>query len=433
MQKLLIISYAFPPVNLPSAQRPYYFAKILGESGIKITVLSAKNPDSVYGTGLFLESLNNVTVIRSFNFNLSFFRSAKNISVNLTTKDKRFSFVYLKRKTFKIVEKVIFPDKGLFWLPSAIITGIKILLKEKNSPVFSTSPLFSNHLIALFLKKTFNNLWIADFRDFHYAYHIENEKKGLRTILHKVAEHKTIKCADQVVFISNSMKNLYSNKYPDYKKKFVTITNGFDINLYLKKRQHSTINKKINIVYAGSFYNGERSPFPLLNALEEMVLSNLIEKNEFTIDLYGIVDNKIRNIIKSFYISRSININGILSRDEVFKKFETADIFWLIVGNNIYHRAGIPLKFFDYLIYKKFIWAFLPENSELEVVLNELNFGEVFVPSNKNKTILKLLKYFELFRNDRSARPDYVPLYKLEKYTRQFQAQQLLSLLNKNT
>lgn len=429
MQKILIISYAFPPVNLPSAQRPYYFAKYLGRSNFMVTVLTAKNPDSVYGRNKAVKDINNVLVLRTFNFNISWFRTLKNSTIQSTIGGRGIFRIQLKKKIVAFVTAAIFPDKGMLWFPSAIINGIRVLIKNKKMSMFSTSPLFSNHIVALILKKLFNVVWVADIRDFHYTSHLDRKSKGIRKYLHRVIENKIICNADNVVFISNTMLKLYARSYSDHQNKFVCIPNGLDLELYLNQKDMSNLNEKINIVYAGSFYDGERSPFPLLNALEKMLQLNLLKKDEFVIDIYGLIDSKIINKINQLSVCDCIKIKGVMPREEIFKKFKNADILWLIVGDLPHHSAGIPLKLFEYLIFKKFIWAFLPENSEVELLLKELECGEIFTSTNENNTILKILKFIELLRKDRGASPESIPLNKLEKYSRLHQAKQLLALV----
>lgn len=430
MNKILIISYAFPPTNLPSAQRPYYFAKFLGKSYVNVTILTAKNPDSVYGINTTFEEPVNVTILRTFNFNISWLRKIKDNDKNHADKSNNFYLSKLKMKFVEFLETIAFPDKGLLWFPSAIITGVRVLIKNKNTALFSTSPLFSNHIVAYFLKIVFGVVWIADIRDFHYTCYLEKQKKSMKIYLHRILEREVIHHANYITFISNSMLNLYANNYSEYKNKFACIPNGLDIDFYLSQKDKSVVNEKINIVYAGSFYEGERSPFSLLNTLEKMVQTKLISKNEFVINIYGPIDNRIKGKIRLLTISDCVQINGIVSREDVFKNLEKADILWLIVGNKIHHSAGIPLKLFDYIMFKRFIWAFLPEDSQVESVLIELEYGEVFTPANENEFIPKILRFFELFRKDRYASPPKIPLYKLEKYSRQFQTKQLLDLVS---
>jgi len=431
MQKVLMISYAFPPVNLPSAQRPYCFAKHLGASNIYTTILCAKNPDSVYGVNSVCDEIDNVSIIRTFNLSLKWFRKTKN-KINLSTVyDKKGFNLKFNNVLLKFLERFVFPDKGILWALSAIIVGIRILIKNKNYTIFSTSPLISNHIIAYILKKTFSVVWIADFRDFYFAYHLDRKEKGFMSFLNKLLEKKIIQEADHVVFISNTMLDLYSKYYPSFRNKFTSIYNGFDYNLYLTQKTPCSLNNKMTILYAGSFYNGERNPFPLLNTLEKMVNDKLINTSEFVVDIYGSIEGNLADKIKNLSISKSIKINGIIERNEVYKRFEKADILWLIVGNSVYHSAGIPLKLFDYLIFRKFIWAFFPEESEIKSLFYELGIGEGFTPTNEADYVEKIMKYFRLFRSGGNFFPEEIPPDRLKKYSRQHQANQLKSLIEK--
>ena len=48
-KKILIISYSYPPSNVPAAQRPYAVAKYLDKSKFDITIITCGNPDLFWG------------------------------------------------------------------------------------------------------------------------------------------------------------------------------------------------------------------------------------------------------------------------------------------------------------------------------------------------------------------------------------------------
>lgn len=235
MKNILIISYAYPPANLPSAQRPYYFAKYLGLSGANVTVLCAKNPDSVYGINPGSFKLSNVAIRTSFNLDLS---SIRRIKSTVRTGNITHSSVFnLKFKVLNLLESFVFPDKGMFWVPSATISAFRFIRKNEDISVYSTSPLITNHLVAYIQNKLFGVDWVADFRDFYFIHNPKFKGHSIKSVLHKILEKKFIKSAKNIVFISSSMQNLYSKHYPMYRHKFACITNGIDLELYLSQKK----------------------------------------------------------------------------------------------------------------------------------------------------------------------------------------------------
>lgn len=161
-----------------------------------------------------------------------------------------------------------------------------------------------------------------------------------------------------------------------------------------------------------------------------MVREKLIDQSEFIIDIYGVVEKSLEMKIKSLIISGNININGIISKPELLKSLQAADVLWLIVGESPHHKAGIPFKLFDYLSLKKIIWAFLPLDSHVNYFLNELRFGEIFTPDDENIYTKKILKYFKLFRDEGLLFPEELSLIKLEPYSHKYRAELLKTLID---
>ena len=64
-KKVLIISYTYPPANVPAAQRPYVIAKYLDKTKFEVSVISCGNSDSSLGFDEhFNEELENVNLIK---------------------------------------------------------------------------------------------------------------------------------------------------------------------------------------------------------------------------------------------------------------------------------------------------------------------------------------------------------------------------------
>jgi glycosyltransferase involved in cell wall biosynthesis len=370
MKKISIISYTYPPANAPAAWRPYYFAKYLNKDKFEVDVLTCGNQDSSLGFDPdFNPKLDKVKLIAINALNIKKSRNdnfAKTKKKSVTAKIKSFilKFLYL----------FIFPDKGMFWYPYVR----KFIHKNKKDLqydiILSTAPLFTNHLVALLLlKHNPNAIYIADFRDFHY---IENhaKKKGIKSFLHKYFEKKIIEKADAVLFISHAMKEEYAKHYTKHKNKFNAIYNGYDfkpeINDNVKLPED-----KLHIFYAGSFYQGIRSPFPLLNILDELLKQKIITKDDISIDIAGSIDENTIEQMQHYHSFTFVNLLGKLPRNEVLQKYKQSHLLWLIVGNSIEHYTGLPIKFYEYLAANRPVINFAPDISEPSKVIKQYNLG----------------------------------------------------------
>src|SRR5690606_2521582 len=119
--------------------------------------------------------------------------------------------------------------------------------------VFTTSPSFSNHFTGRFLQRNNRNIyWASELRDFHFVERYPS-LGGVKAFINQKLESNVMKHSDKISFISYTMKDIYSNYYPQYKHKFETVYNGFDVSDFEKLNIEKTNNEKLTIFYAGSF------------------------------------------------------------------------------------------------------------------------------------------------------------------------------------
>lgn len=419
-KEVLLISYSYPPANVPAAQRPYSIAKYLNKEKYNVTVLTCSNQDSSLGfDNTFNESLNNVNLIKVNGIKISSNRAT------VKSNTKKGILIICKQFIFKFLSYFVFPDKAILWFPKVI----RFIKKNKSDLhfdiIFSTSPLFTNHLIARkIIKKTnLNTKHIADFRDFHY---LENHelKKGLKTYLNKKIEKLIIKKADKITFISEAMQKEYTNYYKPFSYKFHTIYNGFDIQEY-QKNDIVLKNDVLKIFYAGSFYKGVRNPIPLLNILENLLNQSYINSSQISIEIAGNFETTLINEIKDLQVFKCMKFLGQLPRNEVLKKYKESHLLWLIVANKVSHYTGVPIKFYEYLGSQRSIINFAPANSEPTKIINELDLGWNFDTENLNlnNNISKFKTIVNLFKNGKLAKP--LQLNNINKYSRKEQTKKL--------
>ena len=113
-RNILIISYSYPPSNVPAAQRPYALAKYLDKEKYNITVITCSNADVSWGVNDRINpEIESVDLIKIKSF-LS--RSATNIKKNLNI-GNRGIIGNLKSIFFKFIINLIIPDQAIFWYP----------------------------------------------------------------------------------------------------------------------------------------------------------------------------------------------------------------------------------------------------------------------------------------------------------------------------
>lgn len=385
MIEIIIISYSYPPVNAPAAQRPYFFAKYIHKYGIRSSVLTSNSSDSSLGHSEWATELLMVEVIRTANIRIDSLRTLKNKSLD---KSPQKVGIQWKAKLYRLLSELTIPDKGMLWIPFALYRGIKQIRHRKPAIIFSTSPLFSNHIVALMLKKIFKIPWIADFRDFHYIENIESAGYQFSWRFHRLLEKKVLTLADRVVFISHSMKNIYTMHYPMIANKTDVIYNGLDIMEY-EPLLSIPQGKPFTIFYAGSFYAGERSPLPLMLALEHLVTTGEIPSKDISVLIAGNIEKHLQEELMKLQCYKAINFLGIISRKNVIDQAKKSHLLWLIIGNEVKHSAGFPVKGYEYMGAGRPILAFVPPNTEASDILTATGTGIMMENSIEHNAVTK--------------------------------------------
>lgn len=375
-KKVLIIAYAYPPNNAAGAQRPYALAKYLNKNKYDISVVTCQNPDLPIGENENfdpnLEGVKIITIKSKLGSSATKLRQQNKQETSKTT-----FFSKLKSTLFKIGRQLIFPDKGMFWYPN-----VKAYLKQNQELiantdiVFSTSPGVTNHRIARYVKRKNKNIqWVADFRDFNY---VENwsDKSGIKAYLHKKIEISIVKEASALTFVTKTMQEAYQKFYPKFQNKMYCVYNGFDKADF--PAVQARLNNKLSFFYAGSFYNGLRSPFPLMQILDKAIEDNLLQLDEVSVQIAGNIDQDMKSALRAYKSYSCIEFLGNLPRTEVLQYMGKATFLWLIVANIKSHYQTIPIKLFEYIAARRPLVNFAPIVSESSQIVREKNLGYNF-------------------------------------------------------
>ncbi|MGJ8665817.1 MAG: glycosyltransferase [Patiriisocius sp.] len=419
-KNVLIVSYTYPPSNAPAAQRPYAIAKFLDKQKFNVTVLTCGNADSSMGfDASFNPELPDVTLIKVatlFGNKTADLRKHKTVAANASLKTK------IKSKIFNLGTSMLVPDKAIFWLPN-----VKRFLKFNNSIitdtdiVFTTSPMFTNHLIGRYINRRNKDIiWAADFRDFHFLENI-SYLKGIKRYLNKRLEENILRNATIVLFISNAMKDIYATHYQDLNPKMKVLYNGFDLEDFKDLNISPVKNNKLTIFYAGSFYGGVRSPVPLFNLLDTVFLRGILEVKDVEVVIAGTLEETLEEELRGYTSYKCLNFIGRVPRSEVLSRLTTSTLLWLIVGEKVTHYTGVPIKFYEYMAARRPVINFAPHKSEPTKIISENNLGwsiDVAVNNIEDQVAIfsEIANAFKSGKLDRSLSPEL-----LDKYSRKHQ------------
>lgn len=373
MEKILIITYYWPPSAGSGVQRWLKFSKYLPEFGFKPIIYTPENPHfSITDSGLEKEIHPDVSVIKKRIWEpyklAELFGKKKGGNQGLVNNSKKASL------SFRILSYIrgnyFIPDPRKFWVKPSVKYLEKYIETEKIKFLVTTGPPHSMHLIGLKLKQKFPDLkWVVDIRDpwsrFDFLKQYGSSKKALAK--QSVLEAKVLDACDIVLSTSYSMKNLL---VPFDHSKFHTITNGYDDNDFRNMTSNSSSNK-ITIYHAG-LMNNLRNPKNLWRVLNDLCVNNPDINDHLVIHLVGTIDPEVVQSIESFdHLKSKLIIEGYKKHSDLISDYAQADILLLLVNNSDNAAANIPGKLFEYMAVGKPILTISPEQTDAVKLLSD--------------------------------------------------------------
>jgi glycosyltransferase involved in cell wall biosynthesis len=233
-QKVLIITYYWPPSGGSGVQRWMYFAKYLHEFGIEPNVITVDEKQASYKfqDASFKEKVKDVVVyhtdtrepLRLYS-KLTSGDARKNIPTGFAGETKQGLFQRISRY---VRGNFFIPDARIGWNRYALKKARKVIAEQKIDLVITTGPPHSTHLVGLQLKKHAGVKWIADFRDpwteVYYNKLMYRTQRSDRK--DKALELSVLNNADLILTVGPSMKKLLMGKAPEAKIEY--IYNGYD-------------------------------------------------------------------------------------------------------------------------------------------------------------------------------------------------------------
>lgn len=354
-EKILIITYYFPPLGGAGVGRPVNLLKYLPEFGVDAEILTVKNVAYRYYDYQLLEELKPYKIFRSSSWDPQ--RMMYLLGMR-TIKDKMISKGSSMSSRF-------FPDSKIGWVKPAVKLG-RILLENRGyKAIITTSPPISTHLVGMKLSEEFKIPLLADFRDywtsykFEDLYHDHNQKENARALLEKI---KTKAKALTTV----------SRKIGAYLNTENIIYNGFDENR--SKLWQYKPDEKFVIGLLGTF--DQLCPLePLFELMHQLKKDNAKLYDKIELKQIGSLNfSDIDQLISRYQLTDKINLYGYQSREDSIKLLEDCSMFYL--GLNPENTDGIlTSRVFDIIASGRKIIASTPKGSELEQFISSHGFG----------------------------------------------------------
>lgn len=397
--KVLIITYYWPPAGGPGVQRWLKFVKYLPDYNIEPIIYCPKNPNyAIIDQGLVHEVPKGITVIKQsikepYKFaNFLSRKSSKSISSGLIPKKDKQSL--LEKFLLYIRGNYFIPDGRKAWVKPSVTFLSEYIQKNNIETIITTGPPHSLHLIGMHLKQEIGVKWLADFRDpwTTIGYHKALKLTKTSQKKHMYLEQKVLNTADQILVTSEVTKKEFQLKTEN---PIEVITNGYDTH-YVPKPVKDL---KFSIAHIGSLLS-ERNPKLLWKSLKELIKENKAFKEAFQLNLIGVVSDEVLKSIYENDLKEVVNLMGYVDHKEAIKLQMQSRVLLLIEIDSEDTKAIIPGKLFEYMVAESPILAIGPKGSDIEQIIKSTNTGCYFTYDQIHDIKSQILAYFEAYKNN---------------------------------
>lgn len=366
--------------------------------------MSVRNADpDYYDYDLTNEIPSTVKVIRTNSFEPSklfkFLRSCYDSLLDYlklkNTKKADLHSVRNQSLALKLNNFIFIPDNKIGWLPFAFSKILGVLNKNDFDLIYSTSPVFTSHLIGLAVKSVFKKPWVVDLRDLWALNPYLRPPTKLHSKISRLIESKTYSSADMIITVADELKEDLIKNYPEISPdKFMVIPNGYD-QVDFKSEQEKKSNK-FSIGYIGSLYLfSGRTPHYFLLALGELIQQFPQLEKEMDVTFVGPLDRQNRkifeNILLKYNLTNMVQQVEPVSHREAIRYMKSFALLLLIVGKKTekyrshgdhpYDRTSVTGKLFEYLASGNPILA-LTVDGPVKRIIEETNSGFIVDPED---------------------------------------------------
>ncbi|SFR46007.1 Glycosyl transferase 4-like domain-containing protein [Robiginitalea myxolifaciens] len=415
--KVLIITYYWPPAGGPGVQRWLYFTKYLQELGVSPVLYIPARPNyPLQDKGLGQEAPENLKIYRA-----TFWEPYRLASLFGKKRTQRISAGIIKRERPGFLERLLLwirgnlfiPDARKFWVSKALKEVPGILEGEGIDTVITTGPPHSLHLIGKALKSRHGIRWLADFRDpwttIGYQDTLQLGRRARR--LHTKLELAVLQAADVVIATSG---HTAADFEAISQRPIHVITNGYAGDLGSGKQPKGFF----TLAHIGSLLSG-RNPEVLWEVLAELCSEIPGFEEELRLELTGIVSPEVKASISQAGLDPYVVYKQYLPHAEALEAQRQAQILLLLEINSAKTKGIVPGKLFEYMAAARPILAIGPEQWEAANLLNQAGCGKGFTYRQTAEIREQIVHWYQAYsRGELHQDPSGAEQFHRKKLTR---------------
>ena len=281
---------------------------------------------------------------------------------------------------------IIIVDQLFEWSVPAICRGVPFVRRNKISCIFSSSPPWSVHIIALFLKRLCRKRWVMDLRDPIYGISGDGRKRSRSFLIesfNKSLEKLLIRNADVVVCNCEEIREYYRQRYE--KKRFEVILNSYDQNDFVRGIEKRKGRDRIIIRYVGELYETIRTPDAFLRASAELLREEPMLKEKLSIAFIG--ERRyfqlpvFQNLLAALELQAIVQTEGYVPHRAAIIAMQESDALLLLQPHES-TRYQVPAKLYEYIAAGNPILAIAPTGSATYNIVKRYGLGTVNDPND---------------------------------------------------
>lgn len=375
MDKVLIVTYYWPPGSGAGVQRWLKFSKYLPLYGWDPVILTVDPAYAAYPA-------TDKSLLDEISEDLSIYRTKATDYFRIYKKDKTkipsAGFATNDDKSFigKILRFIrgnfFIPDPRKGWNKFALRQACRLIDEEGIKHVITTSPPHSTQLIGLELKKRYPGIaWIADLRDpwTDIYYYDQFNHTSLAKGIDENLEKKVLRTADRIITVGRSLKSIFCAKLPGLESKTEVITNGYD------EDDFSGIMPVNPEAYTISYIGTLSDSYPISGFMD--AVDNCFRKGyKIKIRFIGTVSSGQKAILLSKSGDLQIEFIPYVNHEDAIKYMIGSSVLLLIIPDHHSNKGILTGKLFEYLASLKPILCIGPIEGDAADILNNTGQGK---------------------------------------------------------
>lgn len=406
-KRILIISYAFWPMNIVGATRPIHVVSGLLKKGYRPVVLTTipwdeSLNDKEFGKDI-IEQIE-VKRVRFFAPVCYLRQKSKAVQSFFRPPIERHSNRSLIRRfcerLYGIVNTVYQSVSDsldvIIWNAGIVYYGRQAVRREQVDCVFCTVPPSFSLVSASLVARWAHAPLVADFRDLWtmHEYHDSFAGKRRSTLRKKydnIMERYVLQRCSRIIYNTSTALRLMDAKYPAYTERSTAVTNGI-IAESTPDPSARRRNGKFRISHTGGFY-GDRNPTDFLKGLKRW----LDDKgkgfhNRVIVNFVGRGANLVGKRAGIMGLADVVRTEEQKSKKELGKILTETDLFLLCLGYRQESRYVTPAKMYDYIGAERPVIAFAPAEGEISKLMEELGLKENLITSPNPERVCETLE-----------------------------------------